>query len=216
MKKIVLPASILLNIVLACYILRAHIFPVKQTNKTSVYFTNRNKVLDSLPVDDSSIIFGGDSHIQNFELSEIFKSLEFKNRGISYDTSLGLLNRIDELTNGHPAKVFIEIGTNDLMQNVPLKNIENNIKAILVKIKTQSAGTKIFLQSVLPYEKTWQNGETLNNRLKFMADSMQVTFIDLSPYFLDKGLKKQYDSGDGVHLNSKGYYKWRDILKKYL
>ena len=64
MKKIILIASVLLNIVLICYILRARIFPSKQNNKTVGYFTNRDKVLDSLPVDDSSVIFGGDSHIQ--------------------------------------------------------------------------------------------------------------------------------------------------------
>jgi len=56
----------------------------------------------------------------------------------------------------------------------------------------------------------------LNKRLRDIANTRHITFINLDPYFLDNGLKKQYDSGDGVHLNGEGYLKWRDILKTYL
>jgi lysophospholipase L1-like esterase len=38
---------------------------------------------------------------------------EARNQGISGDITFGVLQRLDEVTEGHPAKVFILIGLSD-------------------------------------------------------------------------------------------------------
>ena len=215
MKKGVLIISLLINVLLIGYIVKLCLFKPRSNNQIN-YFLNRNKYLDILPNDSSSIVFGGDSHIQNFELAEMFKSTVFKNRGISYDTSLGLLHRIDELTNGNPSKIFIEIGTNDANQRIPVENTISNINSILNSIQSKSPRTQVYLQSVMPNKFNLSQILILNKNIQAIADARHLTFINLDPYFLSNGLKKQYDSGDGVHLNGEGYLKWKDVLKKYL
>ncbi|MDB5136873.1 MAG: sialate O-acetylesterase [Mucilaginibacter sp.] len=180
------------------------------------YWLHRDEVLKSLLVDSNSFVFAGDSHIQEFELAEIFHSIKMKNRGICYDTSLGLLNRVDELTKGQPAKVFIEIGVNDLAQNKPVDTVVKNLANIVNNIATKSPNSKIYLQSVLPNKLTLEKILLLNKRIKELATTRNIMYIDLQTSFLDKGLKKKYDSGDGVYLNSAGYFKWRDILLPYV
>ncbi len=65
-----------------------------------------------------------------------------KNRGISADVTEGVLLRIDEVTDSKPLKIFIMIGINDLAFGYSKKEILQNFKAIINKIKNDSPKTK--------------------------------------------------------------------------
>jgi lysophospholipase L1-like esterase len=224
MKQHILKLSLFTNFVFVILIIRHFILlPGKEANRSLSFFTHRDQVLRTLPKDTTDIIFLGDSHVQGFELAEYFKSLRFKNRGIYYESSAGLLYRCPEIVSGKPAKLFIEIGVNDIQQGVTVDTTINNLQKIISLFKQDSPKTQIYLQSVLPSniplsEKHFilPSIKALNIRYSALCMRNQITFINLDPYFQDNGLAKKFDSGDGVHLNGKGYQLWYNILKDYL
>ena len=216
MKNYILIASLLANAVFLIMIFRPFKYKSKGPSDQELILIRRQELLSKFSTGTDAIIFAGDSHIQQFELAELFHSADIKNRGAFFDTSLGLLNRINGYAKEHPAKIFIEIGANDTNQKIPADSTTNNINSILNTIQNQSPKTQIYLQSIMPNRYNLPQIASLNKRLRDIASTRHITFINLDPYFLDNGLKKQYDSGDGVHLNGEGYLKWRDILKPYL
>jgi hypothetical protein len=98
MKKYILIVSICLNCLFLLLIIRHFILmPKLVINKSTTFFINRDLLLKQLPADTSDIVFFGDSHILEFEVNELFKSLKVKNRGICYDTSTSLLYRVKDI-----------------------------------------------------------------------------------------------------------------------
>ncbi len=150
--------------------------------------------------------------------------MKVTNRGIGGDTAEGVLKRIDEVTAGKPAKVFLMIGTNDLAwagKTVP--ETRDNIAKIIDAIQQQSPSTKIYLQSVLPVIDGMadkflnKNIVPLDEELVKVAAAKKVTYVDLVPFFKgpDGQLKKEFTE-DGLHLNGKAYAVWHEQIKKYL
>ncbi|MCK5845773.1 MAG: hypothetical protein KAG97_13755, partial [Victivallales bacterium] len=110
------------------------------------YWKHKTSQFRTLPNPEGEICFLGDSITDGCEWRELTGIETVTNRGIGGDTSWGLLARIDEVTEGKPAKVFLMIGTNDLAwggQTVPA--VHKNIGRVLDAIKTQSPATKIYL-----------------------------------------------------------------------
>lgn len=218
MKKYLVILSVLINLAFAGLTVLHFVNKPKQLdNKKITYWLHNDEVFTKLPVERNSIVFAGDSHIERYELSELFHSLKVKNRGISYDTSTGLLNRWDEIIKEKPAKVFIEIGANDISLNISAYDIEYNVETMLNKMHNADNKAEVYLLSVLPSKYYYNKAPNVNNRLKFLAEVHKVNFIDLDPTFSNtKGLRKEFDSGDGVHLNGNGYLKLTQILLPYI
>ena len=105
-------------------------------------------------------------------------------------------------------------------------SIVYRIDQTLTRIQKESPETKVYLQSLLPIDesfnrykrlanKTYQIPE-INARLEALAKEKKITFINLYPLFTEKGtnvLRKELTS-DGLHLNDKGYQIWVDAIKK--
>lgn len=225
MKKYILFISLIVNFIFIGVALRHFILSHKKNITSNVnFFVNRDVLLKSLPSFRSDIVFVGDSHTQNFELFEILKNQNVRNRGIFYDTSLGVKKRINDIAKRHPAKVFIEIGINDLQRKIPLNQIAANISNIISALKSSSPETKIYLQSVLPVAKSYTNADSINkireqlNKIYFrICIQYKITFVNLDNVFLTNGyLLEKYDVGDRIHLNYQGYLKWSEILRQYL
>src|SRR5258708_3203562 len=58
-----------------------------------------------LPNTEAEIVFAGDSLIARGPWSELYSPI--KNRGIGGETTAGLLDRLDELTESQPRKIFL-------------------------------------------------------------------------------------------------------------
>ena len=192
-------------------------------------YSNKVEQFKSYPNSGKDIIFLGNSITANTDWSELLGIRHLKNRGISGDITYGVLERLDEVIEGKPKKVFILIGINDISRNIPDELILNNYKLMISRIKNGSPKTKIIVQTLLPTNNTFDkfknhyNKEAhvlwLNTELTKLAVSEKVTLIDLYPHFLDsdKRLDKRYTI-DGLHLNVEGYARWKEILMqgKYL
>ena len=179
------------------------------------------------PNSKNDIIFLGNSITARAHWNELLQLPNARNRGISGDTTFGILERLDEVTEGKPSKIFLLIGINDISRSFPDDIILRNYKEIISRIQEESPETKIYLQTILPvnksfdvYKRHYNKDEHIlyiNDQLRNMADEMDVTLIDIYPKFLDHQdrLDAEY-TDEGLHLNEKGYLKWAKILKPYL
>ena len=186
------------------------------------FYQDKKSHFETLPKSEAEIIFLGDSLTDLCEWSEFFRNNRIINRGICGDTTDGILNRINNIIDSKPKKLFLMIGINDLNQGVSVENIVENYTLILEAFKNQIPVTKVFIQSLLPVNNQLRsNGEVnkkiidLNAKLKELAQTLSFQYIDLFTAFLDKDnqLDAQYTS-DGVHLNGQGYLIWKEIIEK--
>ena len=148
-----------------------------------------------------------------------------RNRGISGDITYGVLERLDEVTEGKPAKVFVLIGINDISRNIPDSLILQNYLKIIHRIKQESPKTKIYFQTLMPVNNQFTQFKNhynkdehilyINEQLKQVAKDEKITLIDLYPHFLDENnrLRKELTK-DGLHPNAEGYKIWAAVLKK--
>lgn len=176
----------------------------------------------SFPKSNKDIIFLGNSIMTYTDWNELLGLKTAKNRGIPGDMTFGVLERLGDVIEGKPAKIFVLIGINDINRGVPDSLILNNYKRIIDRIKLGSPATKIYFHTLLPVNKTFTSliGKTshiinVNAKLKALAAKEKITLIDLYPNFLDDmgALDPKY-TFDGLHMNDLGYFKWAAILKK--
>ncbi|NAR55593.1 hypothetical protein GPS59_16975 [Acinetobacter haemolyticus] len=161
-------------------------------------------------VKSGSNVFIGDSIVQGLLTSSVSDSSV--NYGIGGDTTYGVLNRIDLYKSLSSAKnVVIHVGINDLKKysiDESIKNYEN----ILVKIGHK----RVFVVSILPVSSKFiednndfssEKISQFNEKIKNLAENYSVGYFDMHSYYADQDgyLKNQYDSGDGIHLNTVGY-----------
>lgn len=225
--------SLLLNIIAGIYIVRKLYRqpPVKAYTPPPkpAYYLDRDKLFDVLPKDSNAIIFLGNSLTQYFELAEFFQDIHIKNRGIHGDMLDGVLKRLTPIIASQPGKIFIELGVNDIEQNVPQDKVIERYKRLLDTLKTTCPGTKLYVQSLLPVADSSQYLPTsycsqqmnksivaVNNELRKLAEMEQCTFIDAYSQFVFAGQLNPKYSVDGVHLSGEGYLLWTRILKPYV
>lgn len=198
-----------------------------QQRKHSTYYEQRATLFDELPTSKKDIVFLGNSITDGGEWSELFQNKHCKNRGISGDVCDGVLDRLETITKGQPAKVFLMIGINDLGRGGDPDTVAMKTRQIVKRIKAESPRTKIYIQSVLPtndyyglfggHTARWEDIPVTNNLLRQIAEDEGVTYIDLFSLFADEEGKMNIKySNDGLHLTGKGYLIWRDAVKRYL
>lgn len=186
------------------------------------YLVNKARVelQSSLKKEKTDIIFLGDSKTEGFPVSEMFSDLRIKNRGIGGNTTQDVLDRLETITEGRPQKIFLEIGLNDLSNNLSPNKAFNNFSLICSRIKKETPETTLYVQSITP---TGQGQKGLNPKInqynslvyKYCSEN-NITYINIHHHFLkNQELNKAYTI-DGVHLNSKGYFLWKDLISNYI
>lgn len=193
----------------------------------SKYYHQKVSHFNSIPESKNDIIFLGNSITDGGEWNDIFKDSNVKNRGISGDNTIGIMNRLDEIYNRKPAKVFLMIGVNDLKNGLSVDSVYKNILTITQTLHHHSPSTKVYIQSILPVNDDFKQfpGHTakanlipkLNQKLRSASSDYNFTYIDLHTSFLDKNGKLRVDfTNDGLHLLGKGYQHWKSLLMPYV
>ena len=158
----------------------------------------------------------GDSITDEGQWDELLDNPLVQNRGISGDTTDGVLERLDSI-NKSIKQVFIMIGVNDIMRGVSEDIVFENYKKILKFF--QDKNIEVVIQSTLYIgESRKQNFnvkiEKLNQNLEEFAKSNKIVFINLNPIFApQKTLLKSFTKDD-LHLNADAYKLWIETLKK--
>lgn len=241
MKKKILNISILLNVVLVIVILllgvKFNLFSkivnkfIKSNTAPSIledkYYLNKVDIFKSLPNSENEVIFVGDSITDMGEWDELFSNVNTINRGISSDTTEGVINRLDEIIESNPKKIFLMVGINDIGNGLGTKQISDNYLSIIKYIKNHSPNTSVYIQSVLPCnsnlmednnrnaKRTTENISELNSSLKSITESENVTYVDLYSLFLKDGEMNENYTSDGIHLSGKGYSVWKENIEQY-
>jgi lysophospholipase L1-like esterase len=213
---------------LACCFFTALLASGQQKVDTSYwtsYYEQKVTLFRLLPDTKGEIIFLGNSITDIAEWTEIWQSLNVKNRGISGDNTFGVLARLDEVTSSRPNKIFLMIGINDIAKGTPDSAIIANHKKICERIKAASLKTKIYVQSILPTNadytefKRHQNKDehirNVNDALKKLCTEKGLTYVDLYSRFLNaEGKMDKRYTNDGLHINGEGYLLWKKILRE--
>ena len=132
--------------------------------------------------------------------------LDYKviNAGLSGDTSIGGLNRINYWIS-QPVSVFVlELGINDIIRGIPPQTTLVNLQAITDKVKTKYPGVKISLMGMeippfIPVPFAAQFRDVYSK----LADNNQMAFV---PFFLEGVAGKPHlNLPDQLHPNAEGY-----------
>lgn len=191
------------------------------------FYYQRSSLFELLPTGTDDIIFIGNSLTNGGEWSELLNNPNVKNRGISSDVIAGVFNRIDIIAAGHPAKIFIQCGINDISHNLIPDSIGKSMERLIERIKEISPTTRIYLQSLLPINNDYHVYSRLigkeniilecNRIYKEIADRQHITWIDLySPLSNENGQLLPEITNDGLHLLGQGYVIWRNVVSPYV
>ena len=183
-----------------------------------------------------NIVMLGDSITEIYNLNEFYgEDKLIVNSGISgnriKDISSNLKSRV---YNYNPSKVFLLIGINDILwERQSSDYVYENIIDIVNKIHKKLPNTKIYIESIYPYNEECRNHfgddapynsevfdviKDVNNRLeKFSNEESFTEYIDV--YNKLKNEDGAFDlkySYDGLHPNEEGFKVITEILKKYM
>ena len=175
--------------------------------------------------DQGALVFLGDSITQGWgdTMGGSFPGVKVANRGISGDTTRGVLIRLrEDVLSLNPSGVVLLIGTNDLEEKATPEVIADNLKLIIAALKKHSADMPIILCNVMPSsaaKKRPSDQIEKINQLYFAAvkGDAQVTILDTWLLFADdKGDAKKPEFPDLLHPNKTGYAKWAAALRPLL
>ncbi|MEO1012318.1 MAG: GDSL-type esterase/lipase family protein [Bacteroidota bacterium] len=185
---------------------------------TKKHYPKRISEFKKNPLQPGDIVFLGNSITEEGgSWNEKMNRENVKNRGISGDTSEGVLERLGELTYFEPSQVFVLIGINDFFnEEISGQAVFENILKIVHRLETGSPNTEIFVQTILPANTASivEKIKLTNELIRYNAKNKGYKLIDLYPLFRgDSDFMNMDYSYDGVHLNEKGYGVWTNTVK---
>ena len=127
---------------------------------------------------------------------------EVVNAGVSGETSLGGLERIDwVLEQENVAMLILELGANDLLRGLPVDKMKDNLGTIIKK--AQAKNIEVLLCGMLAPPTMGANYQReYTNAFPDLASRYKVAFL---PFLLENvALNKELNQADGIHPNAKG------------
>jgi lysophospholipase L1-like esterase len=200
--------------------------PIRRADWFQSLWTERRSAWSAkVEQDRESLVFLGDSITQGWgdQLAESFPGVKVANRGISGDTTRGMLIRLQEdVLALDPSGVVLLMGTNDLEEGAEPETIAGNLKLILAALAEHDAKMPIVLCQIFPSSATKQRPADkirATNQLyaEAVKDNPQVTLLDTWTLFADEeGDAKAAEFPDLLHPNEAGYAKWAAALRPVL
>ena len=133
--------------------------------------------------------------------SEGFK-YEVKNLGVSGETSLGGLERIEWVLEQENIEILIlELGANDLLRGIPVDRMTNNLEKIIQKTKEKNV--KILFCGMLAPPTMGE--EYAKNYIKAFPDLASKYNLEFVPFLLENvATIPNLNQSDGIHPNAEG------------
>jgi len=178
-----------------------------------------------LEADRGAVVFLGDSITQGWgdDFGGSFPGMKAANRGISGDTTRGMLHRLEhDVLALQPAAVVLLMGTNDLEEKASPEVIAGNLKLILAALHAHNASMPIVLCQVFPSSASKSRPADLIRKVNELyaatvKGNAQVTFVETWPMFADAaGDAKPAEFPDLLHPNKAGYDRWAMALRPVL
>jgi lysophospholipase L1-like esterase len=175
--------------------------------------------------DQNSVVFLGDSITQGLgeDMGKSFPGLKVANRGISGDTTRGMLLRLrKDVLDLNPKGIVMLMGTNDLEEGADATVVSNNIDLMLSEIQKFNSKIPVTLCRVFPAsatkERPAQQIKDINEAIAKVAKNYpQVTMLDTWTLFAnEQGDAKEWEFPDLIHPNQAGYAKWASAIRPIL
>lgn len=139
---------------------------------------------------------------------------EVVNAGVSGETSLGGLERIDWVLGQENVRILIlELGANDLLRGLPVAKMKENLSQIIKKAKAKNV-TVLLCGMLAPPTMGAQYQRDFVNVFPDLATQYKVEFL---PFLLENiALNKNLNQADGIHPNADGEKIMTDNVYKAL
>jgi acyl-CoA hydrolase len=148
------------------------------------------------------------------ELLEKATGWHIVNAGIPGDTTSGGLQRLPNLLEEHqPKLLLIELGGNDLLRQVPTKQVEENLKSIIAQAKTQ--GVQIALVAIPEISPLMAAVGNLSDHPLY-ARVAEETKVPLITDIFSDVLSKRDLKADQIHPNAQGYVEVAKAMQETL
>ncbi|RPI27233.1 MAG: DUF1080 domain-containing protein [Acidobacteria bacterium] len=187
--------------------------------------TRRSAWAGQVPQDQNALVFLGDSITQGWgdRLASAFPGVKVANRGISGDTTRGMLIRLQEdVLALNPLGVVMLLGTNDLEEQASPDTIAANVRLIMAAFEKHRKQMPVVLCLVFPSSATKKRPadkiRAINELYEKMArNHPTVTVLDTWSLFAnEQGDAKSEEFPDLLHPNDAGYVKWAAALRPIL
>ena len=173
---------------------------------------------------DYNYLFIGDYHTDGLEFDSFYKPyVKISNEDY---TTLDILDDLrDYIYVYNPTDVFIELGSNDLIDENSISEIVNNLKKIVRGIQNNRSLATIYVESLYPVNDTVEGFDSnlsveyikkTNKEIESMCKSLDVTYIDIYKELSEDDLLKDDYTDDGIKLNSDGYKKLFKVINRYI
>lgn len=181
----------------------------------------RSQWAQQVQADQQAVVFFGDSITQGWgdDFGNRFAGMKKANRGISGDTTRGMLLRLQEdVLALNPSGIVMLMGTNDLEEGATPETIAGNIDLILQALHAHNPQMPVIVCQVFPSSATMRRPsdkiKDLNNRVaKLVKGNVQVVLLDTWTLFANAdGDAKKDEFPDLLHPNEAGYAKWVGAL----
>ena len=127
---------------------------------------------------------------------------EVVNAGVSGDTSLGGLERIDWVLEQENVQILVlELGANDLLRGAPVEKMKSNLDQMIRKAKAKNI--RVLLCGMLaPPSAGGDYQREFTAAFPDLAHEHKVAFV---PFVLDNiAMKRELNQADGIHPNAEG------------
>lgn len=142
----------------------------------------------------------------------------FINRGISGDTTAGVLDRLDFHIEEKPSAIVLFIGVNDIF-NDSYGLTTSHYREMIERIRAALPDTRIYIISILPLENSFENKIVghVNEKIKEVAESYGIPWLNAHDIFEENGKAiGRYYRSDGVHPDKTGYQVLHDYINPLL
>ena len=174
-----------------------------------------------------SVLMIGDSMVAYFPINSLGLSDQIYNLGIPGDTTIGVLNRIEQAILLKPQTVIIHVGLNDLiLTDFDAEQIYNNLISIAQIFKEQIHDVHVIIVNLTPINKSsfpkqmfvrYRNLHDADSINLFLKEQNKFKVIDLFSDLVDQNHELDITrTKDGIHLNDSGYKIYVNALKDIL
>lgn len=181
---------------------------------------------------DNNYVFLGDSITYMYNLDKYYEGMPVVNSGGDGNQTSDILSDMsNRIYRYNPTKIFILIGTNDIIYNKTEEQIVNNIKKIIENIHKNRPDCKVYVESIYPINdtdnekismhmvKNRKNSmiRKINDELKLMSSDLDFTYINMYDKLTDEdgNLKLEYTK-EGLHMTEEGYEVITKVIKSYI
>ncbi len=187
----------------------------------NLWLNRRQSFAEQSVQQNNGIVFLGDSITQGWgdDFQGDFGDLVVANRGISGDTTRGMLLRLEkDVISLNPKAVIMLMGTNDLEEGADANTIVNNIGLIIEALHEHNRSLPIVICQIFPSheskKRSASNIQNINRGIaKLVKGNSRITLLDTWTLFAnEQGDAKKEEFPDLLHPNRIGYEKWKAAL----